>query len=165
MENETAERDENFERSWKDYLARERRERYESQSEMVKRGMQSKREAGGTNGRAPIGYLNKRIGKKAWVEIDPVMGPLVQEAFEMAATGRHSVRAIAAAMAAKKLTYRGRTLSHSTMHGLLTSTYYIALDRTGDKASRAAHRALITHELFGRTQDMLKKRSRRARPI
>lgn len=58
----------------------------------VTKGMSQKAKNGGTNGRAPLGYVNKR-GKNgdgkdtAWVEIDPERGPHITEAFRLYATG------------------------------------------------------------------------------
>ena len=158
MGNELTERDAEFENDWKDYLARERQNRYEAQSEIVKRGMRSKAEQGGTNGPAPIGYVNKRVGKRTWVETDPVMELLVKEAFVLAATGKYSVRSLSAAMAEKGLTRNGKALSPSTLHGLLTNSYYTGTLTSSKGSLPGSQVALIANSLFVKVQEQLAHR-------
>ena len=42
---------------------------------------------GNLPGCAPVGYLNKRDGDKTWIEIDPILGVLIQKTFKLAADG------------------------------------------------------------------------------
>ncbi len=55
-------------------------------SESTRRGMRSKAERGGLPGCAPVGYVNRRVGDRAWVEVDQVQGPLVREGRGMGST-------------------------------------------------------------------------------
>ena len=54
----------------------------------AKKGMRKKAEQGGWPFVAPFGYVNKGEKNKTWVEPDPVLGPLVTQAFEEMATGK-----------------------------------------------------------------------------
>jgi site-specific DNA recombinase len=134
-------------------IAEARLARYQEQSRIVKRGMRLKAEAGGTVGRAPLGYVNKRIGKEAWVEIDPVLGPLVKEVFGLATTGRYSLRQLCSVMADKGLVGRsGRPLGPSTMRGILANPFYCGLATTQNSTTLGRHREIISMQDFVRVQ-------------
>jgi DNA invertase Pin-like site-specific DNA recombinase len=129
--------------------------------------MGAKARNGGTLGRAPLGYLNKRdltegrnIGT---VEIDAERAPFVRLAFELYATGDYSLEQLA-----DELTYRGlRTrpgrhpaspVSTSKLQEMLRDRYYIGYVSYGGEEFRGRHEGLLNLELFDRVQDILDKR-------
>jgi site-specific DNA recombinase len=61
-------------------------------SEEVKKGMNEKTRQGGWAHKVPVGYINNL--KDHTIEIDPINGPLVKKAFELAASGQYSLRAL-----------------------------------------------------------------------
>lgn len=114
------------------------------QARLTKRGMRLKAENGGLPGCAPVGYLNKRVGVRAWVEIDPVKGPLVKEAFELAAAGEYSLKQLLRIMTDKGLTSRnGREMSVSGFRWMLQNPFYKGMVRYGDMLIPGIHIALV----------------------
>jgi hypothetical protein len=83
-------------------------------------------------GRLPAGYrLAWSAERGSYVETDPVLAPLVAEAFELAATGRWSLTQIAHHLARKGWAGTdGKPLASATMHGILHNAAY--LSGTGD---------------------------------
>jgi hypothetical protein len=79
-------------------------------------------------GRLPAGYrLAWSAAQGNYVELDPVLAPLVAEAFELAATGRWSLTQIAQHLARKGWTGAdGRPLAIATMHGMLHNLTYLS---------------------------------------
>jgi site-specific DNA recombinase len=133
-------------------------------SEVIKGSVQ-KAKAGGTLGKAPLGYLNvRRIenGREIrTVEIDPVRGPLLTWAFEAYATGEWSVQRLL-----DELTRRGlettstanrpaRPLYLSHLHKLLRHPYYKGIVRYRGIEYQGRHTPLVTEEVWQRVQDIL----------
>jgi len=79
-------------------------------SEEMKVKMQQKARAGGTIGKAAVGYLNVRTVVAGYdartVQIDPTRAPLVQWAFETYANGNWSLRQLATELEIRGLTQR-----------------------------------------------------------
>ena len=130
-------------------------------AECTKRGMARKAAEGGLNGPAPLGYVNKREGKRAWVEIDPVVGPLVREAFDLAATGKYSVRKVHDLMVGKGLRNRnGNPLSVSGFYGVLSNHFYAGLLTGTGPHLLGNHDALVDLLTFTLAQKALSKAKR-----
>jgi site-specific DNA recombinase len=135
-------------------------------SEEVKRGIKRKVEVGGTNGLAPIGYLNVREplpqgGEVRTVIIDQERGPIVVWAFETYATGLYSLSDIMVLLEARGLTQRPtrrrgpRPLSLSQIHRLLTNPYYAGFVTHRGHVYEGRHKQLISQELFDKVQAVL----------
>jgi hypothetical protein len=85
-------------------------------------GIKRKLASGEGYGAAPVGYINRRVGDRAWIEPDPVTFPLIQEARQLHATGRYSLRQLCAVMAEKGLRSRnGKVVGPSAMWWMLKS--------------------------------------------
>jgi DNA invertase Pin-like site-specific DNA recombinase len=74
-------------------------------------GMEAKLRAGGWPNKAPEGYINKERQLKSnkyerWVEIDPVQGQVLREAWDLLLTDRYTLEQIC-----EELTRRGHTRS------------------------------------------------------
>ncbi|WP_285116906.1 recombinase family protein [Propionibacterium freudenreichii] len=132
----------------------------------VTKGMTQKAIGGGTNGRAPIGYLNVRkrdeMGRELrTIELDPERAPMIEWAFKAYASGNWSVSQLH-----DELTSRGlrslptpkrpaKPLAVSTIHRLLTNPYY-----KGDVVYRGTrykgnHPALVPAEVWYQVQSVL----------
>ena len=132
----------------------------------VAKGMTQKAIGGGTNGRAPIGYLNVRkrdeLGREVrTIELDPERAPMIEWAFKAYASGNWSVSQLH-----DELTSRGlrslptpkrpaKPLAVSTIHRLLTNPYY-----KGDVIYRGTrykgnHPALVPAEVWYQVQSVL----------
>ena len=105
---------------------------------------------------APVGYLDRGAGMPK--EIDPVMGPLVQYAFERYASGKVSLDSLQQELAARGLkTHRSAALSRNGLAGMLHNPFYIGIIRIyrRDESFQGAHTPLITKALFDRVQDAM----------
>ena len=136
----------------------------------VKMGMQRKHSVGGTNGKAPVGYLNIRkleLGRELRVVgIDPERGPLVCWAFATYATGEYSISALAEMLDAAGLRLPmtqkrpARPLTRSAVHRMLRDDYYIGIVTYDGKKADGQHAPLIEREIFERVQQILEARTR-----
>jgi site-specific DNA recombinase len=133
-------------------------------NEVIKGSLQ-KAKSGGTIGKAPTGYLNKRDfadGREVrTVEIDPVRGPLMQWAFEAFATGEWTTRSLL-----EELTRRGLTsvpgprtpskpLSPSNIVRLLRHPYYKGIVVYNGVEYPGKHPPLIGDAVWQQVQDVL----------
>ncbi len=135
-------------------------------AEKVKMGLRRKHAMGGTNGRAPIGYLNVRkrvLGREVrTVEVDTERAPLVQLAFHCYASGEYSISGITELLDAAGL----RTpmtakrppapLARSAVHRTLRDDYYIGVVTYDGVKADGQHPPLIDAETFERVQEVLR---------
>jgi site-specific DNA recombinase len=128
----------------------------------VKLGLDRKHQDGGTVGPARLGYLNVREevnGRQvASVALDPVRAPLVKLAFDLAATGQHTISEITDILEFSGLTTRAtpsrpeRPLGRSSVHRLLTSDYYTGVVTRNGVTTLGRHTRLIATAVFERVQ-------------
>lgn len=136
-----------------------------ARAELTRQGMARKAAAGGTVGPAPLGYVNRREGENTWVEIDPVKGPLVQEAFGLATTGKYSIREIAATMDKKGLrSRRGKTVGYSAMRWMLTNSFYAGYTISQGQIIVGIHEPLIGVRPYRRVAKSIRTRRKVLRP-
>jgi site-specific DNA recombinase len=135
-------------------------------SEEVKRGIKRKVEVGGTNGLAPIGYLNVREplpqgGEVRTIAIDPERGPMIKWAYETYATGLYSLADITILLEARGLRTKptarraSRPLTIGRVHKLLSNPYYAGYIIHNGRTYDGRHDALITQDLFDQVQAVL----------
>ena len=130
--------------------------------------MGQKAKTGGTLGRAPIGYLNtidRFDGREIRaVGIDPERAPFVKLAFELYASGDHTLEDIVDELTDRGLTTRptGRhpagPVSISKMSQLLKDRYYLGLVTYKSEIYEGRHPAIVPEELFQKVQDLLETR-------
>jgi site-specific DNA recombinase len=135
-------------------------------AEKVKLNMKRKAALGGTNGKAPIGYLNVREridGREVrTVAVDEERADLVRLAFRTYATGDYTISAIAEVLDAAGLRTpmtqkrRPAALARSAVHRMLRDDYYIGLVTYDGVKSEGQHTPLIDVETFERVQEVLK---------
>lgn len=129
-----------------------RQEYHTHMGRLASRGMAQKAQTGVLPCCAPVGYRNYQ--KK--IEIDPVLAPLVREAFERAATSRLPLRSLLAEMTAKGLVSRsGKPLKVSAFWYMLKNPFYTGFIRWHDELIAGTHKPLVSQELFEAVQDRL----------
>ena len=134
------------------------------------KGMTVKAKRGGTNGRAPIGYMN--VGQRRddgrevrGVSVDPDRAPLVQWAFEAYATGEWTLTTLTEALQQKGL----RSLPHASSRApaliqrsavghMLSSPYYIGIIKFQGGEYEGLHQPLVSRQLFAEVQEVLRSR-------
>ena len=128
------------------------------------KGMTQKAKSGGTPGKAPIGYLNTRQridGREIRVVmVDPDKAQYVQWAFEAYATGQHTIRTLAEALAARGVASdrgasRGRPLANSYIATMLANRYYLGYVTFKGTEYMGKHQPLITQAVFDQVQQVL----------
>jgi site-specific DNA recombinase len=131
----------------------------------VMKGLRRKHEMGGTPCKPPIGYLSKRelIGGKdiRTVIVDEQRAPLIQEAFDLYATGEWSLHRLAKHLKAKGLRSRGterypeRPLAFGTIHQILRNSYYKGVVVWNGQRYPGIHERLVDPDTFDRVQGLL----------
>jgi site-specific DNA recombinase len=131
----------------------------------VTRGLTQKVEVGGTPGLAPLGYSNCRQmidGREVrTVELDPVRGPLIKEAFCLYASGEYSLMELAALMEERGLRSRAtkrapeQALPFKRFAEILRNPYYIGQVRYAGKVYPGRHEPLIDPGTYQDVQDLL----------
>lgn len=105
---------------------------------------------------APVGYCDEGRGNPK--SIDPVMGPLVRQAFELYATGGFTLATLVAELERRGLRNRvGKPLNLNMVSRLLNNPFYIGvihIRRTNERFE-GKHKALIQKSLFDRVQARL----------
>ena len=109
---------------------------------------------------APMGYLNQ--GKAKAKTIDPIKGPMVRKAFELYASGGHSVYTLRHEMRKHGLQGKnGRALAMDVVARMLHNPFYIGLiriERTGE-VFQGQHEPLVRAATFNRVQALMSGRA------
>ena len=132
------------------------------------KGMLQKAKAGGTPGRAPIGYLNvsELVDGRAipTVVVDPDRAPHVQWAFRAYAGGDFSISALTDELERRGLrTLPSRSRASVSLHrsrvaAMLSNKYYLGIVTFKGVEYQGTHPHLISPELFGKVQAILEDR-------
>jgi site-specific DNA recombinase len=133
-------------------------------TEVIK-GLKSKLAAGGTPGRAPLGYLNKRRLEGSadirWVEIDPERGEHVRWAFTEYAKGDMSLSILADALEDRGLRTRAtpkvpsRPVTIGALHRLLVNPYFVGIVAYKGVYHQGTHEPLVDMDTWLRVQDVM----------
>src|SRR3989338_4821324 len=118
----------------------------------------------------PAGYLNKknhdsnitRIGRNI-IAIDPIMGPLITEAFHRYARGDVNVYALNEVMSAKRLrNQQGRRVQANSMFYLLRNRIYLGeIHWGGIEVKEGKHAQLIDEHTFNSVQTIMAEKNHR----
>jgi hypothetical protein len=129
--------------------------------------MKQKVERGGWPWQAPTGYLNRRDKNRAWVEADPVMGPLITRAFEEMATGKWTLAAWTRhAVGQGYRSRKGQPLTKSAWHRIFHNRFYLGKTWWGPADERDGdHPALTDAITFQRVQEVLAVHGHHRRPV
>jgi site-specific DNA recombinase len=124
-------------------------------SDNVKRTYDLKIKNGEWIGRAPVGYLNERNDMdKSNVVIDKARAYLVEQAFELYASGTYSVKGIELFLVEEGLVnpLSGRFLGKSSVHSMLNNPFYYGMMRIKGELYSHKYEPIIDKELFDRCQ-------------
>lgn len=106
----------------------------------------------------PVGYCINLDGPRAKAELDPILAPLVRQAFELYATGDYSLRKLLTKMTMRGLTSRsGKPMGVSGLHIVLTNPFYCGKVRWNGELIDGGHEPLVSNEMFHATQQALKE--------
>ncbi len=110
----------------------------------------------------PLGYRKPRAGRDGpSLEEDPATAPLIRQAFELCATGRHSVSEIARLLTAMGLRgARGAAISSQSLGKQLRNPLYCGrmVVPSLDTDAQGDFKPVVTPELFARVQAMLDRK-------
>lgn len=121
-------------------------------SEEVKKGLAQRIRQGGWPHLTPPGYRRGSSDKTPRpIEIDPVKGPLLREAFERWAGGAWTQRSLCA-----WLGQQGLFISKSRLSAILRNPFYCGRIVWKGQEHSGAHPPLISSELFAQVQAVLK---------
>jgi site-specific DNA recombinase len=133
--------------------------------EKVKGGLARKHAEGGSLGPARVGYLNdyemidgRRV---ATITVDPDRAHYVQLAFDLAATGEHTITTITEVLEDSGLRTRrthkrpSKPLSRSMVHRILRDDYYTGIVTLNGLKREGRHEALIDPATFAHVQKVL----------
>jgi site-specific DNA recombinase len=129
--------------------------------EETKKGMYGRLKQGLLPLSAPLGYLN--MGKGKVKEVDPLRSPLIREAFEEYATGKHNLRTLADYLYGKGLRGRtGRKVGINSLSIVLNNPFYVGIIRMkrSGKTFDGIHEPLISRSLFDLVQHQLRGKSK-----
>jgi site-specific DNA recombinase len=139
----------------------------------VIKGSTQKAKAGGTIGRAPLGYLNVRRvenGRESrTVEVDPVRGPLMKWAFEAYASGDWTLRPLLDELTRRGLRSHGtrrtpeKPLELSHLHKLLRHPYFKGIVRYRGAECAGRHEPLVDEATWQRAKSYSPARTSRAK--
>jgi site-specific DNA recombinase len=120
---------------------------------------------GGSHGPARTGYLNTTevVGHRevATITVDRGRASLLERAFDLAATGAHTITTITEILEEDGLRTRGtlkrpsRPLSRSMIHRVLRDDYYIGIVTRDGVKRQGRHEAIIERETFEQVQHVL----------
>ncbi len=135
-------------------------------SEEARKGQKEKARQGIWPSSAPLGYRNtvREDGKKV-VEPDPEKAPIVQKAFEWAASGDYSMAVLTRKLRGAGLTSRRskRPIHKSVVHHMLRNPFYMGeFDWAGERY-QGIHVPLVSRETWKRVQDALDSRYQKQR--
>jgi site-specific DNA recombinase len=123
--------------------------------------LDEKARAGGCVGCAPTGYRNVKVGRESRVEVDPVLGPLVEEAFRLVARKRSSLQQVLDKLTPKGLVSRnGKPLGVSALGNIINNPFYLGLVRYKGRTYKGTHQALVSPNLFDRAGRSLRRQRR-----
>ncbi len=131
----------------------------------VKVGLERKFLDGGTSGVARIGYLNVRENVRgrevAAIAVDDDRAVHVQLAFDLAATGDHTITTITNVLESAGLRTRGsykrpsKPMTRSMVHRMLRDDYYTGIVTHNGVKGEGRHEALIDRATFDQVQKVL----------
>ncbi len=126
-------------------------------SEEVKKGQLKKAETGILPTFAPPGYLNKN--KR--IELNPPYDLYIRQLFEWFSTGNHSIKSLTTLAKDQGLTHpqTKRPFTKSSVHRILSTTFYYGLFDWGGKTFKGTHEPIISKDLYDEVQRILKKKN------
>lgn len=97
----------------------------------------------------PVGYRNNPYAHEIPIIIDETLALLVKKSFELAATGKYSLRELLSIMSEKGLvSRRGKQMGISSFYNMLTNPFYTGRIRYYGELLPGRHPAIVDDDLF-----------------
>ena len=111
---------------------------------------------------APVGFDNVRVGGKATIAQNTVMGPLMKETFELIAKNTHATEDVRRIMTMRGLLLKsGKPISKQYFYDMLKNRVYIgAIEKFGE-SHKGLFEPIISEEVFNQVQRVLKYRGKK----
>lgn len=111
---------------------------------------------------APVGYDNVRIGGKATIAPNIVMGPLIKQTFETIAKNTHATEDVRKMMSVLGLCLKnGKPLSKQYFYSMLKNRTYIGVIEKFGESHKGLFEPIMDAELFDQVQRVLKYRGKK----
>ncbi len=111
---------------------------------------------------APVGYDNVRIGGKATIAPNPVMGPLIKQTFDTIAKNTHATEDVRKIMTTLGLRIKnGKPLSKQYFYGMLKNRTYIGMIEKFGESHKGLFEPIVEEEVFNQVQRVLKYRGKK----
>lgn len=127
-------------------------------------GMTEKAEQGVYPAKASVGYINMNNKKgDAWIEVDPIAGPLITELFEYASTGEYSYEKLEGIFYEKGLRtkFGDKRVTLKSIEKILHNPFYYGMFRWGKKMYKGTHERLVTKGLWDKVQEVVRAKGHR----
>jgi site-specific DNA recombinase len=109
-------------------------------------------------GKAPIGYLNYKNGKKQDIKLDEARTELVVKLFEEYATGKYDIKAMAAKANEMGLTTpTNKAITRTIVMRILQNPFYTGYMSVKGVLYKHKYPVIISEELFAKCKDVMKK--------
>jgi len=126
----------------------------------VKKGMQKKVENGGWPKPVTFGYKNVSDKVTSWIEVDPVGGPIVTDAFREMATGKWTLQDWAEhAYSIGARSRRGTMIPKTVWSKIFHNRFYLGETwlKLGDTPVKGKHPPLVNEYIFYKVQEVLQE--------
>ena len=128
-------------------------------AENVKRGMREKVRRGEWTWPAPLGYVNNR--EKRNIDLDPEKAPIVRKAFQMYATGAHTLLSLRNELTRLGLrTRKGKVLPVSNVQKMLKHHVYYGVISMNGELFPGAFEPIVRKRLFDEAQEVMHFKSK-----
>lgn len=125
----------------------------------VKKGQQGRLKHGLYPFCAPIGYLNPKSASKP---VDPIKGPLVQQAFDLYCSGDYSITSLTIEMQRRGLTgFAGQPVTRRNIETMLRNPFYMGKILLKGVLYDGAHESLIATREFRHVQEIKAQRTQK----
>ena len=127
-------------------------------SEDVKRGCRTKIQKGEIPGHVPVGYINKRVGDRSTVEIDPERFHILRKSWDRLLEYRFSLRELHRRAVEDGLRGRdGKPYCRSNFYKLFTNPFYYGYFtfKMEPGLHKGSHQPMVTKEEFDKAQEIL----------
>jgi site-specific DNA recombinase len=137
----------------------------EQQSLDVREGLARRVQTGLFVGKAPYGYVNRRVDGRSIVVVEPQASAAVRRAFELYAFHSHTLDSLAAKLSSEGFTYSSQQpeFTRSKLHSMLRDRAYLGEVRYRDAWHPGSHEPIIDADTFDRVQCLFGEKTYHAR--
>ena len=130
-------------------------------SEEVRSKKLEKAQQGYYPARPPVGYVTKRINKRAYIEPDPEKSPYIKKVFELYSTGMYSYHTIAKILSKDGfMISRTKKCTKRNVEIILNNPIYMgAFIWNGQTYYNAKHKPIVSEELYLSCQNIMKNKN------